>query len=476
MEFLLGLPIYFFSVRLYPKSARNASIRKKHKVVTPNANGHVNQSFVDERTHENGKIAYGNANNATQKKKPAPLPPVIHNEIQNSPKTLTTSVEMDIALAALDDVLSVAEQNSRKVSVVSSVSNASASKEESVVALIHREDIKSNNNSPLIENSPSKLELGLPVISSNNLDSNNENNLDKELSNDNQVISENTEMTSNERDRDTVNLVVPGHTESSSSESGFFESVEKPPENVNINGNFPDSNVENKSELNKDDNNNTLNNVESDHEDTLAPPAPPPPLVNLFDTVEQQVKLPRVSITPTAKDLKSVQLKKHRPKTPPVDYNTVRGFQGVLKDDHISFGTKNFEDFKSVLSKKLFQNGNPVQRQNSFVAKKLSNNLPQNNLANNEFVIKDKLDIGNAKNTINEMLLKRNSVNTRDVPENTPKIDQNVEPPSPELNEENVKKFQNLSVGDANIIDHKKRMAGALKSIRLRKVDSLKKE
>lgn len=502
MEFLLGLPIYFFSVRLYPKSARNASIRKKHKVVTTNANGHINQSFVDERTHENGKIANGNANNATlelKKKQLAPLPPVIHNEIQNSPKTVTTPVDLVIALAALDDVLSVAEQNSRKVSVVSSVSNASGSKEESVVALIHREDIKSSNNSPLIENAPSKLELLSEVknqnslgsvkkenesqnVSENHKDRNSESNLGNEINNNKQVISKNTEMTTNELNRDTMNAVVPVGIKSSSNESPPLESteissyeriVEKPPENTNTNDNSPDSNVESKNETNEE--RSALSNVENDHDDTLSPPAPPPLLMNLFDAVEE-VKLPRVSITPTAKDLKSVKLKKRRPKTPPADY-TIRGLHGVLKDDHISFGSKDMEDFKSVLSKKLFQNGNPVQRQNSFGAKKLPNNLPKNNLVNNQFVIKDKLDIGNAKNTINEMLLKRNSVNTRVVPESPkPEIDQNVEPPLPELNEENVKMFQNLIIGDANVLDHKRRMASTLKSIRLRKVDSFRKE
>lgn len=488
MEFLLGLPIYFFSVRLYPKSARNASIRKKHKVLTPIANGHVNQSFVDERTHENGKIANGNANNAThesKKKKPAPFPPLIQNDIQNAPKTVTTPLELDIALAALDDVLSVAEQNNRKVSVVSSVSNASASKEENVVALIHREDIKSNTNSPLIENSPSKLELGL-VDENQNQVSNSASNLVKAISNDKQVVSENTEFISGGADSKEISsdiTVVPENADSSpnqleiSSNEPILETAsvndsDKLPDN-------PENNVENKSETNdesssvKSDINALVNQIENDHENTLAPPAPPPPLMNLFDSVEE-VKLPRVSLRPTANDLKSVKLKKHRPTTPPADY-TVRGLPAVLKDDHISFGTKDFEDFKSVLSNKLFKNGNPVLRQNSFVTKKPTNILPQNSLASNEFVIKDKLDIGNAKNTINEMLLKRNSVSTTVVPQ-SPQSEINVEPPLPELNEENVKKFHNLILGDANILDHKKRMASTLKSIRLRKVDSFKKE
>lgn len=104
----LGLPIYFFSVRIYPKVARNPNSIRTPAVINGTtiytngmANGHSNHAFNDDEMESIKK-----------KKRPAPIPP--------------ESPELNQALKALDDVLFSESVNSRDVC------------EENVVALVHR--------------------------------------------------------------------------------------------------------------------------------------------------------------------------------------------------------------------------------------------------------------------------------------------------------------------------------------------------
>lgn len=127
----LGLPIYYFSVRLYPKIARNPnSIRTPINgttTISTNggvANGHINHAFINDKDAivENGKEPTPHA--PLKKKKPAPPPP--------------ESPELNQALKALDDVLSSDSVYGRPVSGESGFNSEAC--EENVVALVHRAD------------------------------------------------------------------------------------------------------------------------------------------------------------------------------------------------------------------------------------------------------------------------------------------------------------------------------------------------
>lgn len=123
----LGLPIYFFSVRLYPKIARNPnSIRTpvNGTVAVTNGltNGHVNHVFADDKVESIKEQSPPQL----RKKKFAPTPP--------SPE----SPELNQALKALDDVLSSDSVNTRPVSGDSGFNGDAC--EENVVALVHRAD------------------------------------------------------------------------------------------------------------------------------------------------------------------------------------------------------------------------------------------------------------------------------------------------------------------------------------------------
>lgn len=123
-----GLPIYYFSVRLYPKIARNPnSIRTPANGTVVNSNGltngHLNRALVID---EQGTRAEHTKDLSPPllRKKQAPPPP--------------SSPELNQALKALDDVLSSDAVNARPGSGDSGF-NGDVS-EESVVAMVHRAD------------------------------------------------------------------------------------------------------------------------------------------------------------------------------------------------------------------------------------------------------------------------------------------------------------------------------------------------
>ncbi|KAF5273948.1 hypothetical protein FQA39_LY01063 [Lamprigera yunnana] len=165
---LVGLPMYFISIRCGDSlsnnkiNAKNLSKFIDNKVVT---NGHANISFVvDEKTvlektskEDLGLAVALNFIPKSNKLKPkAPLPSMVASTT-NSLDVLSVSG----ALAALDEALTKEESMAvpnfmydnpfgRKVSI-DTVSNASnVFHEESVVALIHREDINDFDHPPPI--------------------------------------------------------------------------------------------------------------------------------------------------------------------------------------------------------------------------------------------------------------------------------------------------------------------------------------
>lgn len=163
---LVGLPMYFMSVRydsplsIYTMHAKpNGAFHNTQK-----SNGQANINYVvDETDGENKKVTMeqseelamvvaNNLNKSSNVKPKSPLPPIVSNNISSPMCSSLDSLSVSGALAALDEVLTKEElaiaqsfsyENpfNRKISI-DTVSNASNIHfEESVIALIHNEDI-----------------------------------------------------------------------------------------------------------------------------------------------------------------------------------------------------------------------------------------------------------------------------------------------------------------------------------------------
>ncbi|KAK5644990.1 hypothetical protein RI129_006290 [Pyrocoelia pectoralis] len=172
----VGLPMYFISIRydtplsIYTVHAKSNGTAQK----TQKSNGQANINYVIDETdgknnkdilEQNEDLAMVVANNLNKsgnvKLKPkAPLPPIVPNNIDTPICSSLDSLSVSGALAALDEVLTKEELAisqsfsydnpfSRKISVdtVSNVSNIHF--EESVIALIHNEDIHHEFEHPL---------------------------------------------------------------------------------------------------------------------------------------------------------------------------------------------------------------------------------------------------------------------------------------------------------------------------------------
>lgn len=128
----LGLLVYFFSVRLYPKIARNPhNIRTQVNGTHTNgvSNGHINHTYINETKEEIVK-----ERTLPQKKKSIPSPP--------------DSPELNQALRALDDVLS---SDSVRIPVSGDFRANGDACEENVVALVHRADSVNDKSQNIIK-------------------------------------------------------------------------------------------------------------------------------------------------------------------------------------------------------------------------------------------------------------------------------------------------------------------------------------
>ncbi|KAJ8917752.1 hypothetical protein NQ315_005203 [Exocentrus adspersus] len=147
----IGLPIYYFSVRPYKeaqnknvsnKSSINNNITMVHSKQNGNLNGISNKAFVDDETVRGVDAENGFGS----KKRPAPQPPnqsngYLDNEI---------SVEITKLDEILDEAANAIDNNAieRKLSV-DTMSNASelVSREENVIAVVHRDNVITPANS-----------------------------------------------------------------------------------------------------------------------------------------------------------------------------------------------------------------------------------------------------------------------------------------------------------------------------------------
>ncbi|KAF5296351.1 hypothetical protein FQR65_LT10243 [Abscondita terminalis] len=167
----VGLPVYFISVRCDDSLNNNKMHAKVNGHILHNSvitNGRSNNNFIVDEKHGINKttnaqapeelakvVASSLASNKNLKPK-APLPPIVSLPERNPP---LDALSVSGALAALDDVLVKEDlvtssrfllENpfNRKISI-DTVSNASnVHNEESVVALIHREDINHDFDHP----------------------------------------------------------------------------------------------------------------------------------------------------------------------------------------------------------------------------------------------------------------------------------------------------------------------------------------
>lgn len=378
------------------------------------SNGHVNHAFREEEQEEprveepKGIIEESlKSSPQTKTKYPAPPPPVAY-------ESQMSSIDLDLALAALDDVLFVEECKTRKVSV-GSVSNGSKGfNEHDVVALVHREDVKSINHTPVVEDLPPLPEAAQTVVES---------------------VSEEPKIEN-------------------------LEKVTKEPDTI-IAPSVPINPIENETSKPLVDNLEVIsvNSEPRGEEALLSPPPPPLPVFTSFDIPT----IPRIS-TVTASDLKSVTLKSRRPESPPVDYD-------VPPNDHLVFGTLEHKDFKSRLEV-LLRNPSMTSEPMSPVTPKSPRpkTVGPSGIAANEFVVQDRIRTSDARKTLSAFFLSDKAIfpnGVRPIP-NAPKVEIEVKI---QPVENDVSKLTN---GELLKLEHSQRMAGTLRSIRLRKVDSFK--
>lgn len=491
--FLLGLPIYFFSVRLYPKTAHNSSIRIKSETVAHQngktqhlngtSNGYINQAFHEEtetKNHEAEEDKYLPFSSPRLRKKyHAPPAPSVTNETQ------TSSIDLDLALAALDDVLFVEESKtySRKVSV-GSVSNGSKGfNEHDVVALVHREDVNSHVEtlptltetsenatevSDIIEPKPigSSIEVTEENVGIKDLDEESAKAFDDTSKNQTKQSYENEDVTnldtlelpsknmdSKDLDKEPAKISVTTLNNDTKQSKGNgdvkdLDALELLPKNSDENVDNPKTDAES---FNSDDKNSLL-----------SPPPPPLPLASY-----EIPAIPRITKSLTDTDLKSVTLKSTRPQSPPIDYDEPT-------DDHLTFGTLQHKNFKDRLEN-IIRHGSMTSEPASPISPKTPirpKTVGPSGFANNEFVIQDRIRTSDARKTLNEFFLSDKAIfpNGLRPVSNNPKVALKIG--NNKTGDENG--GAKLNDGELMKLEHRQRMAGTLRSIKLRKVDSFK--
>lgn len=424
--FLLGLPIYFFSVRLYPKTAHNSSVRIKTETVQKNgdahhvngkSNGLVNQAFrEDEETQPQQRSAEKEEvkrleSPRPQTKYPAPPPPVAY-------ESQTSSIDLDLALAALDDVLFVEENKNRKVSV-GSVSNGSKGfNEHDVVALVHREDVISATYAAVVDEN-------LPPL------------------------------------RETVKVVVVESVIAKPEIENLEELAEFPVGNSDTVANSDAEKLEEVSQPSVDAESRPVSSASGGEDGALL--SPPPPPMPVFTSFEIPA-IPRVQKFVTASDLKSVKLRSPRPESPPVDYDEPT-------NDNIAFGTVEHKNFKSRLEVVLSRANSMTPPITPVTPKSpRPKTVGPSGIADNEFVVQDRIRTSDARKTLSAFFLSDKAIfaNGLRPNSNAPKVDMKVNSKSVENGGSKLNDSESLK------LEHRQRMAGTLRSIRLRKVDSFK--
>lgn len=466
------------------------------------SNGHVNHSFTSESKdkNEDNKISVDVSDcPELSKKNHAPPPPIVQGDsVKNA-----LSMDLCLALAALDDVLSDEEDKNRKISV-GTMSNCSVH-EENVVALVHREDEisyhkqisfeKSNDASvdnKLIENVPAVV---LEIVASAEDTENNANELVQEKNLPVPKIEVNGIIEKSVADQDeqheTIVPKVESNTEANVTDlpdtrtkedsNHVLISKSNPVLSINVTAKevLPSLSSDESAKTFPASEENKDTSIDQVYENS-SPIPPPLPLLNLFDSFDVTPTIPRVTIT----DKEYAVLKPVRPKTPPADYIEP-------KEDNLAFGSPEHVDFKAKLNN-IFKKGFSQPSLYPVTSKKTpteNGNLVQSkeHVQSNELVDEDRIKIDEAKKNLQNFLQSPSWRPNGIVQNHFPSIkSDNTEPQSESVSlegltpekssEDSSNKFERINKTDPEKVEHRRKMAGTLKSIRLRKVDSFRNE
>ncbi|KAJ8966976.1 hypothetical protein NQ314_003199 [Rhamnusium bicolor] len=474
----IGLPIYYFSIRPYTE-AQNKNISNKSSIDynismvnhTQNGklNGHTNIAFVsDDETIRKDD----NSEDKETKKMPAPQPPTKNNgHVDNNeiPSEITKLDEM------LEEVSNTINSNSigRKLSV-GTLSNVSdiVSREENVVAVVHRDNVitPANSNAP-----PSPTDVkNISFPDDNGLTSDNLDKTDKIILNIDKSSLTGDSLASEEDKTKYLPISTPPPSLNSSPlprdkidnehtplppplpSFSYGDVIATPPQSPNS------------SPMPKD-------KIKSEY--TLLP-LPLPALTN-----EEFIAAPR----PTSANLHSVTLR-------PVKHKEVVEDEQHYEpdDDNLKVGSDKYKSFMSRLNGKL-QKLNVLPSYIPYITKNAPQvEVKQEEKVPNENVIEKSLDREVAKEKIGQFL--RDSYKVRDIIgiyNEGVKTDENNEKHgedngirsnneltreiSIEVNDEDGGEGRNDDQNsNSDYMDHQNRMQNVFRSINLKKVESFK--